>query len=159
MATDIRATCVLPAGEWPAGTAADQLTLDYEQRHRRRFRYCAERGTVFLLDLPRAVVIGDGDGLLLEDGRRILVRAAAESLLRVTAADTATLMRLGWHIGNRHLPAVLTADHILIRDDAVIAAMLRGLGAGLASTMAPFTPERGAYAGTPAPHHHHHDHA
>ena len=159
MATDIRATCVLPAGEWPAGTAADQLTLDYEQRHRRRFRYCAESGTAFLLDLPRAVVIGDGDGLLLEDGRRILVRAAAESLLRVTAADTATLMRLGWHIGNRHLPAVLTADHILIRDDAVIVAMLRGLGATVEAVTCPFTPEAGAYAGAQHDHHHHHDHA
>lgn len=158
MATEIRATRILSAGEWVAETAADRLTLDYEQRHRRRLRYRADGGTRFLLDLPRAAVIGDGDGLVLEDDRRILIHAAAETLLRVTAPDTATLMRLAWHIGNRHLPAVLTADHILIREDAVIAAMLRGLGAGLATVTAPFTPERGAYADAAAPHHHH-DHA
>ena len=152
-----RATTVLPAGHWPAESAADTLTLDYEQRHRRRFHYHAAGGTAFLLDLPRAVLLRDGDGLQLDDGRTIMVRAAPESLVRVSAADGVALMRLAWHIGNRHLPAELAADHILIRDDAVIVAMLRGLGATVETVTCPFTPEAGAYAG--GHHHHDHDHA
>jgi urease accessory protein len=140
-----RATEILPAGAWPADTFADRIALTYDDRHRRRMRYTTARGTSFLLDLPRAAVLRAGDALRLTDGRLILIDAAPEALLEVTAPDTRTLTRLAWHIGNRHLPARLETDRILIREDAVIAAMLRGLGASVHSLHAPFTPEPGAY--------------
>ncbi|NKF23044.1 urease accessory protein UreE [Solimonas marina] len=138
---------ILPAGTWPAATACDHIALDYDARHRRRFRYTADAGTEFLLDLPRAAVIHDGDGLLLDDGRVVRVDAAPEALIEVTAANPHELLRLAWHIGNRHLPAQLSAERILIRDDHVIVAMLHGLGATTRAVSAPFTPESGAYAG------------
>lgn len=143
----IRATQVLPAGSWPVSSAVDHIVLDFDARHRRRFRYVAEQGTDFLLDLPRATVLNDGDGLHLEDGRIICVNAAPEVLLEITAASAQELVRLAWHIGNRHLPAELSASRILIRQDHVIEAMLIGLGAQVCKKMAPFTPESGAYAG------------
>ena len=104
-----------------------------------------------------------GDGLRLDDGRVVGVEAAPEQLLAVTASDPSMLLRLAWHLGNRHLPARLEAGRILIREDAVIAGMLRGLGATVAPVLAPFTPEPGAYdhaagadtlAGAAAEHHH-----
>ncbi|MFT4046467.1 MAG: urease accessory protein UreE [Solimonas sp.] len=143
----LRAAEILPAGTWPRESAADRIALDYDARHRRRFLYRADAGTEFLLDLPRATVIHDGDGLRLDDGRIILVGAAPEALIEVTASDAAQLVRLAWHIGNRHLPAQLGENRILIRDDHVIVAMLRGLGATTRALAAPFTPESGAYAG------------
>lgn len=145
-----RATEILPCGAWPADTFDDRIALTYDDRHRRRMRYTTARGTSFLLDLARAAVLRAGDALRLTDGRLILIDAAPEALLEVTAADTRTLVRLAWHIGNRHLPARLQADRILIREDAVIAAMLRGLGASVRALRAPFTPEPGAYEGSPA---------
>lgn len=160
----LRATKVSPAGGWRPETAIDRITLDYDARHRRRFQYAAEAGTAFLLDLPRATVLNHGDGLVLEDGRLIAVAAAPEVLVEVTAPNAATLMRLAWHIGNRHLPAELGLERIRLRDDHVINAMLRGLGGTVTPIQAPFTPESGAYAGTePAGgghdhgHHHHRD--
>jgi len=143
----IRATQVLPAGSWPAASASDRIELDYDERHRRRFRYVAEQGTDFLLDLARATVLNDGDGLRLEDGRIVHVSAAPEALLAITANSAQELVRLAWHIGNRHLPAELSASRILIRQDHVIEAMLVGLGAQVRKLMAPFTPESGAYSG------------
>jgi urease accessory protein len=140
-----RATSVLAAGSWPAHSAAEHLVLPYDERHRRRLRYVTQGGTAFLLDLAHAVVLRGGDGLVLEDGRIIAVDAACEPLLRITAPDTATLMRLAWHLGNRHLPAHIAGDHLLIRDDPVIADMLRGLGATVLPVEQPFTPEPGAY--------------
>jgi urease accessory protein len=140
-----RATEILPCGAWPADTFADRIALTYDDRHRRRMRYTTARGASFLLDLPRAAVLRAGDALRLTDGRLILIEAAPEALLEVTAPDTRTLTRLAWHIGNRHLPARLEAERILIREDAVIAAMLRGLGATVHCLHAPFTPEPGAY--------------
>jgi urease accessory protein len=92
-----------------------------------------------------------GDGLRLDDGRVIHVDAAPEALVEVTAPDTATLIRLAWHIGNRHLAAQLEADRIVIRDDPVITNMLLGLGAAVAPLQGAFSPESGAYQHSSGP--------
>jgi len=143
----LRAIQVLRAGSWQA-VPADRITLSYDERHRRRLRFLAEAGTEFLLDLPRTTVLREGDGLRLEDGRVILVAAAAEPLLEITAADPQQLARLAWHIGNRHLPAQMATGRMLIREDSVIEDMLKGLGATLRHVAEPFTPEPGAYDGS-----------
>ncbi len=140
-----RATSVLPAGSWAAEDARDSVTVDFDDRFRRRRRYVAAGGLAFLLDLADATVLRDGDGLLLEDGGVVLVRAAPEPLVEVTADTAAHLLRLAWHLGNRHLLAQLSDGRILIRDDHVITTMLRGLGANLRPVSAPFDPEGGAY--------------
>jgi urease accessory protein len=151
----LRASHVERAGQWPSGAARGTVTLGYDDRHRRRLRLTSDEGEAFLLDLPRAGVLEEGDGIALSDGTWLRVKAAPEALLEVTAASPALLLRLAWHLGNRHLPAQIEAHRILIRDDHVIAAMLEGLGARLARIEAPFTPERGAYAGE---HDHSHEH-
>jgi urease accessory protein len=84
-----------------------------------------------------------------------MVVAAREPLMEVKARDGAALLRLAWHIGNRHLAAQISPERILIRRDPVIAAMLQGLGAHLADIEGPFDPEGGAYGGA----HQAHDHA
>lgn len=154
-----RATQVLPKGGWVERTAKHTVTLDFDDRFRRRRRYVAESGFAFLLDLEEATPLRDGDGLLLEQGGVILVRAAPEPLVEVRAATPERLMRLAWHLGNRHLPTEIQAERLLIRDDHVIVAMLRGLGAELQKIDAPFNPEGGAYGEhnrQPGHHHHHH---
>jgi len=144
--TDLFAHEVLAAGTWDVASAIDRITLDYEGRHRRRYRYATDGALQFVLDLKQTTLLHDGDGLRLDDGRVVLIQAAPEALVAVTANDTDALIRLAWHIGNRHLPAQLSAEKMLIRDDAVIVEMLRGLGAHVEKIVAPFTPERGAYA-------------
>lgn len=154
----IRATRVFPAGSW-SHVATDTVVLDYDARHRRRMAMTGAGGIEFLLDLPEAVAIRDGDGLLLDDGRMVAVKSAPEPLAAVTAADPADLIRLAWHLGNRHLPAQLSTERILIRRDHVIEDMLRGLGATVTPVEAPFDPEGGAYARDhDAAHGHHHGH-
>ncbi|MXP62290.1 urease accessory protein UreE [Roseomonas sp. M0104] len=156
-----RATQVLAVGEWQARTARDVVVVDFDDRHRRRKRYTGRQGLAFLLDLPEARVLRDGDGLLLEGGGVILVQAAPEPLVEVRGHNPQHLMRLAWHLGNRHLPAELDAGRILIRDDHVIVRMLEGLGATLAKVEAPFNPEGGAYGehNRHEGHHHGHEHA
>jgi len=154
----IRAHHVLSPCNWSSQSAADIITLDHDARHRRRIALTADNGLAFLLDLPRAVVLLDGDGLQLDDGRLVRVKAADEPLMRVTAGAGASLARLAWHIGNRHLAAVIGEDHLLLREDHVIAAMLQGLGATVTHVHAPFTPEQGAYSGGGHSHGHGHDH-
>ena len=140
-----RATTVRPAGGW-SEAAAETVVLEFDDRHRRRIAMTGVGGLEFLLDLPDAVMLRSGDALQLEDGRLIEVVAAPEPLAEVRAGDPATLARLAWHIGNRHLPVQIMARSLRIRRDHVIEDMLRGLGAKVAEIDAPFDPEGGAYA-------------
>ena len=133
---------------------ADTITLDEIARHRRRMKMVSDGGIEFLLDLPQARLLRHGDGLVLDDGRVIEVMAVPEELYEVRGRDARHLLALAWQIGNRHLPAQLLEDCILVRRDHVIADMLRGLGATVADVTAPFDPEGGAYGD----HHHDHDH-
>ena len=158
----LRADEVVRAGHWPKALRRDAVTLGFDDRFRRRIRLTGDGGLAFLLDLAEAIVLHDGDGLKLEDGGIVEVRAAAENLVEITAADAGALARLAWHLGNRHLPAEIGQGRILIRDDHVIVDMLKGLGATVRPVSAPFNPEGGAYGQhnhDPAhPHHHHHHH-
>jgi urease accessory protein len=150
----LRAERIERSGRWPSGAARGTVTLAYDDRHRRRLRLASDAGEPFLLDLPRAGVLEEGDGIALSDGSWLAVKAAPEALLEVTAPTPTLLMRLAWHLGNRHLPAQIEAERILIRDDHVIAHMLEGLGARLRPIKAPFAPERGAYHDGGHPHDH-----
>ena len=146
---------VVPPGEW-RGQIADHVTLDYDGRHRRRIVLTADHGARFLLDLPQSRLLPGGAALRLEDGSLIEVVAKREALLEVRGEDAAALLRLAWHIGNRHLAAQVEADRILIRRDHVIAAMLQGLGAAVTDVVEPFDPEGGAYGGVHQAHDHDH---
>ena len=153
----IRATRVLPAGEW-SGAAVDTVTLDHDRRHRRRLSMTCADGLTFLLDLPEAMPLRDGDGLELEDGRIVKVVAADEPIAEIATPDAHTLVRVAWHLGNRHLPCQLLGDRIRIRRDHVIEDMVARLGAKVTVIEAPFDPESGAYHGGHGHHHHGHDH-
>jgi len=142
-----RATRLEKNGHWPRGEARATVTLAFDDRHRRRMKLKDDGGAEFLLDLPQATVLEEGDGLALSDGGWLAVRAAPEALMEVTAHSPEQLARLAWHIGNRHLPAQIGRDRILLRDDAVIGEMLVGLGAHVHRVSAPFSPEGGAYDG------------
>jgi len=142
----------------PSGPCAGVVTLDYDGRWRRRAALATDDGLAFLLDLPEASDLRDGDALLLEDGRHILVRTAPEPLAAVAAATPQALARLAWHLGNRHLPVAIEAHRLLIRRDPVIEHMLEHLGATVAPVTEPFTPEGGAYGrGRTHAHTHSHD--
>lgn len=157
-----RVVAVHRKGTWPAAAAQGTVTLGYLDRHRRRVRLHGDDGSPFLLDLPRAAVLGEGDGLAIEGGGYLEVRAAAEPLAEITCRDGAELARLAWHLGNRHLPMQVAGTALRIRWDHVIADMVAGLGARVGRIDAPFDPEAGAYAegghGGHQHHHHHHHH-
>jgi urease accessory protein len=148
-----RASEIRTAGSWNAASAIDRVVLDAAERHRRRIVLTGERGTEFLLDLPHAAALRDGDGLVLEDGAIVRVAGKPEPLVEVAAASAPALARLAWHIGNRHTDLQVVGDTLRIRRDHVLEDMLRGLGARLTPIEAPFDPEPGAYG-----HGHSHDH-
>lgn len=153
----IRIIEILKPGSW-SQTADDTITLDREDRHRRRAVMTGEKGTSFLLDEPSAVHLRHGDGLRLEDDRIIEVLAAPEELVEISADNHAHLVKIAWHLGNRHLPTQLMGETLRIRRDHVIEDMIKLLGGTMTYLDAPFDPEGGAY-GHGQTHGHDHSHS
>ncbi len=128
------------AGQWPR-LATARVVLGYEDRFLRRKRLVTAAGDSFMVDLAETTNLLAGDAFELSDGRLVEIAAADEAVLVVTG----DLVRLAWHIGNRHTPCQIEPDRLVIRADHVLADMLRGLGATVTEARAPFTPEGGAY--------------
>jgi urease accessory protein len=127
------------------GPAADRVVLDADDRQRRRIVLTGEKGTKVLLDFGKPVTLRDGDGLVLDDGSIVIVAGQAPL----------ELVRLAWHIGNRHTDIQFVDQSFRIRRDHVLEEMLKGLGAVTVPVEAPFDPEPAAPHGGG---HHHHDH-
>lgn len=138
-----RGFAIRRAGIWDATSAIDRVVLDAGDRHRRRIVLKGERGTDFLLDLDEPVLLRDGDGIVLDDGAMILVSGQSEPLVAIVAGRPIDLVRLAWHLGNRHTDVQVADDGLRIRRDHVLEDMLRGLGARLTPLDASFDPESG----------------
>lgn len=127
-------------GHWngPATTCE----LDYTERFLRRKRLTMVSGEPFIVDLAQTTSLDDGDALELDTGVLVRITAGVEELYKISGPD---LVRLAWHVGNRHTPCQINSDHLLIQADPVIGHMLEHLGALVEPLTAPFTPEGGAY--------------
>ena len=138
-----------------ASDAALTIHLTYDARLLRRKRLIADSGEPFLVDLPQTTSVNAGDAFLLEDGRKVAVAAADEPLMRVTG----DLVRLAWHVGNRHAPCSISGTALIVQREKVMRAMLEQLGATVTDIDGPFTPEGGAYGhGRTMGHDHSHNH-
>lgn len=136
--TDAVPTALLlktPPADWQ-----DSVVLDYDARLLRRKLLTSTGGTAFLVDLPSVTNLDEVWGFGVDDAH-IRIQPADEAVLVITG----DLPRLAWHIGNRHTPCQILPDRLIIREDHVLEAMLRGLGASITRAAQPFTPEGGAY--------------
>ena len=133
------ARVVLPSGAFPKPD--DRITLGYDARILRRKRLDTDSGASVMVDLAETTSLNPGDALRLDDGRIIEILAADEPVVVIKG----NLPRLAWHIGNRHTPCQVAADHLIIRRDHVLEAMLAQLGANVTLALLPFHPEGGAY--------------
>jgi urease accessory protein len=136
-----RASVVKPVGTWLTHAACDRVVLAADDRHRRRLMLTSEKGTQFLLDLPRAVALRDGDGLVLDDGTIVAVAGEAEPLSEIAPPSATDLVQLAWHLGNRHTDIQILNGRLRIRRDHVLEDMVRSFGAKVCFVEAPFDPE------------------
>ena len=140
----LRVTAVLPP-DHGTGMPYDVIVLEHDARRLRRKLLQLQHGDEVMVDFPQTVTLADRSVLQLEDGRLVEVIAAEELLYEVRASSPGHLVRLAWHIGNRHTSAQLEADRILIKRDHVLKTMLEGLGASVVNVSEPFNAEHGAY--------------
>ena len=136
---DYTSHVVRKAGSW--ADAFELCVLTYDDRFLRRKVIKTAHDENLHVDLAQTTSLDHGDAFELIDGRLIEVIAAQEPLLQITG----DLVRLAWHIGNRHTPCQIEGARLLIQDDPVIGHMLEHLGAVVEKVNEPFTPEGGAY--------------
>ena len=135
--------------------SSDSVTLNYDNRYRRRIVLKTDGGEDFLLDLAKTTELRSGDLIELEDGRFIEVKAASEKLMKATSNEPLLILKAAWHIGNRHLSCEIQIDNLILRFDHVILHMLENLGLTLEVINQPFNPEGGAYGDTRTTGHQH----
>ena len=135
--------------------SSDSVTLNYDNRYRRRIVLKTNGGEDFLLDLEKTTELRSGDLIELEDGRFIEVKAASEKLMKATSNEPLLILKAAWHIGNRHLSCEIQMDNLILRFDHVILHMLENLGLTLEVINQPFNPEGGAYGDTRTTGHQH----
>jgi urease accessory protein len=125
---------------WPEPWPVLELTL--EDRQRWRLAAMLPNGRAVAVILPR-----------------IVVQAAVEELFCIQASSPFELMRIVYHLANRHVRAMLSTEAVWIQPDPVLADMVRRLGGTVTVVQQAFIPEGGAYAAGQGGGHQHHHHA
>ncbi len=142
---------------------ASSITLDWDVRQKSRFESTDSAGRQVGVFLQRGQVVRGGDVLVGEDGSLLQVRAAPQAVLRITHCTAHgtpfDLTRAAYHLGNRHVPIELQADHLKIEPDHVLADMLRAMHLIVDEVRESFEPENGAYGEHGGGHHHDDSHA
>jgi urease accessory protein len=140
-----------------ATPAIDTLILLSADRRNPRASVVGGNGTRVEFDFADAIALRTDDCLLLDSGDVVEVVAAPEPLFEVRA-DLATLARIAWALGDRHVPVEFFPARLRLHRDDTLAALITALGGKIANIDAPFEPEGGAYAAGAAHMHAHHDH-
>ena len=120
----------------------DTITLTYDQRFIRRKKLVSDNNFGFLVNLSETVSLKKNAGFLLDNGSIILIKSAEEELLEITSNN---LMKITWHIGNRHIPCQIENERLLIQVDKVIENLIIKLGGNVKKVKEEFNPEGGAY--------------
>ncbi|KJV40688.1 urease accessory protein UreE [Acinetobacter brisouii] len=128
------------------------VELSFDTRQKSRFRATLNNGTDIGADLPRTGILRSGSFIATPNGEILRVDAKAERLMCVTAPTQFDLLKAAYHLGNRHVPLMLTPTALYFEPDHVLAEMVEGLGLAVNEVEHPFEPESGAYA------QHSHDH-
>lgn len=124
----------------------DRLILPFDLRQKSRLRVRLESGREAALLLERGSILRGGERLRLQR-EIVLVIAADEPVLHVSAVDARQLARAAYHLGNRHVPLQIGDGWLRLEQDHVLRELLLGLGVTVEALCAPFEPEAGAYGG------------
>ncbi|MDK1685216.1 urease accessory protein UreE [Acinetobacter terrestris] len=130
----------------------ETIELTFDVRQKSRFRATLKNGVDIGADLPRNGILRSGSFMATEQGDVLRVDAKHEKLMQVTTDNSFELLKAAYHLGNRHVPLMLTPTALYFEPDHVLVEMVMGLGLRVTETLHPFEPESGAYA------QHQHDH-
>jgi urease accessory protein len=123
------------------GYALDTITLGWEDRLRTHGRHRSDSGIVFGLSLPRGAMLRGGDCLVVDEAKTVvIVVELPEPVFLIEPRSPQEWGLFGYHIGNRHLPLMITQSGIVCPDVPGVEQLLTQHSIPFSHTTLPFTP-------------------
>jgi len=123
-----------------------KLTLNSDQRRILRGKKISDCYQEVLLQLPRGGKLNDGDVLLTNyDQLFVKVIAQKEKLLEISSKSKLELIKVAYHLGNRHLEIEIYKDILLAKKNYIIEDLLKNFNVNFIETEKKFFPETGAF--------------
>jgi urease accessory protein len=136
----IKAKLKVPRGAYRLEVKG-QLKLPFDARKKSGLRTQLVSGEEVALNLARGEILRGGDLVVASDGRVIEVVAEIESVLHITCKTVQDVIKVAYHLGNRHVAAEAGDGYLRIAADQGLEEMLKGFGAAVEPMQAPFEPE------------------
>ena len=122
------------------------LTLCSDQRKILRGRKVSDCNTELILQLPREGKINDGDIFRTnQDNIFIRVIAKKEKLFQISTCTSIDMLKISYHLGNRHIVMEINDNYVFIKEDYIIRNLLEKFGAEIKTVNKKFFPENGAF--------------
>ena len=111
----------------PACETFTEVSVDRHTLYKRRWRVMAEDGTELAIDLD--VPVKHGSYLDAGNGRIYRIQQQAEDVLVIPLpSSTEMAAKVGWYLGNQHLPVEVRKDEIILEKLKTLAASLDRIG-------------------------------
>ena len=123
-----------------------KLTLSSDQRRVFRGRRQSDCNQELQLQLPREGKLNDGD-ILRTNHKTLFVQIIAEkeNLLEITARTNLELIKVAYHLGNRHVEIEINENNLFTKSDYIIEELLKNFDVVLLKVKKKFYPEIGAF--------------
>lgn len=106
----------------------EYVPLSWEDLRKRRLRAVSDSGRTVNIALDEGGVLRDGDLLAVDGGRALVVKLIPEKVLVMKAENMAQFGLVCYELGNRHLPAWIGRDEVIVLDDPVLPSFLTKQG-------------------------------
>ena len=123
-----------------------KLTLSSDQRRILRGKRKSDCNQELHLQLPREGKLNDGD-ILLTNHKNLFIEIIAqkENLIEITSKTYLELIKVAYHLGNRHVEIEINEDTLLTKSDYIIEELLKNFEVSFIKVEKKFLPEIGAF--------------
>ncbi len=122
------------------------LTLSSDQRRVLRGKRKSDCNQELQLQLPREGKLNDGD-ILRTNQKKLFIQIIAqkENLIEITAKRNLELIKVAYHLGNRHVEIEINENILLTKNDYIIEELLKNFDVIFSKVEKKFFPEIGAF--------------
>ena len=123
-----------------------KLTLSSDQRRVLRGKRKSDCNQELQLQLPREGKLNDGN-ILRTNHKNLFVQIIAqkENLIEITARSNLELIKVAYHLGNRHVDIEINENILLTKSDYITEELLKNFDVDLLRVKKKFYPEIGAF--------------
>ena len=124
-----------------------KLTLSSNERRILRGKRLTDCDQELILQLPREGKLKDGDILSTNESNfYVEIIAKTENLIAISSKSKIELIKIAYHLGNRHVEVEIEEDILLTKSDYIIENTLKNFDVDIVNTQKKFFPEKGAHS-------------